>query len=310
MARFIGVDDMNHRDLGQVGTLHADPREQPRQAIDTRSKITDLLAEIIAFAATSAEHDPYRAVGNVFEPLEDHFFQLESYALETDRALIDEVLSDPAILDMLPQVYAIRALFEHELEWRCASETIASPEASKLIARQVEDKIDALPSAFYQALEGCDRILFAGSGPFPTTAMALYRKFNRPVVCIDRDARANELAQAYVTASGTAYELEFVASELADVSNYGDFDCVVCAFLIGVGPSPTPLDTKTMFIRDVVGKMPANLPMVLRSPQGLGRLVYPWLDAKSFAGFRFVEYPDWSGQAVPYDKSFTVIEQI
>ena len=301
---------MNHHDLNRVGTVGANAQDKPLQAKDTRSKIADLLAEIIASAATDSRHDPYHAVGNVFTPLEAHFLELESYALETDQALVQEILSDPEITEMLPQVYAVRALFEHELEWRCASETIASPKAADLIAKQVDDKLEALPSAFYDVLAGCRRVLFAGSGPFPTTAMALYRKFNRPVVCIDRDARANELAHAYVAGSETPYEIEFVASELADVSNFDEFDCVVCAFLIGVGTSAQPVETKSMFIRDVIRKMPANLPLVLRSPQGLGGLIYPSLSAGSFDGLRFVEYPDSSAHCVPYDKSFTVIEKI
>lgn len=301
---------MNHHALTRVGTLGANAQDKSLQAKDTRSKIADLLAEIIAFAATDSRHDPYQAVGNVFAPLEAHFLELETYALETDQALVQEILSDPEILEMLPQVYAVRALFEHELEWRCASETIASPKASELIAGQVEDKLEALPPAFYEVLAGCRRILFAGSGPFPTTAMALHRKFNRPVDCIDRDARANELAHAYVARSETPYELEFVESDLADFSNFDEFDCVVCAFLVGVGTSVQPLETKSVFIRDVVRNLPTNLPLVLRSPQGLGRIIYPSLETSYFEGFSVVEYPDSSIHPVPYDKAFTVIEKI
>ncbi|MGI9511682.1 MAG: nicotianamine synthase family protein [Anderseniella sp.] len=304
---------MSHRNLTRVETLDVSAQDKSLQAQDARSKIVDLLAEIIAFAATVSGDDPYQAVGSVLAPLEGCFLELESYAVETDQALVRAILSDPEILEMLPQAYAVRALYEHELEWRCASETIASPKASDLIAKQVADKFEALPSAFYEVLAGCRRVLFAGSGPFPTTAMALHRKFNRPVVCIDRDARANELAHAYVAKSETPYELEFVDSELADVSNFDEFDCVVCAFLIGVGTSAQPLDTKSMFIRDVVRRMPPNLPLVLRSPQGLGRLVYPPLSSSSFVGLRFAEYPDSSLPSLhplPYDKSFTIIEKI
>lgn len=301
---------MKHSDLNRVETLGVNPQGKSLLAKDTRSKIADLLAEITAFPATVSRHDPYQAVGSVFAPLESHFLELETYAVETDQAVVREILSDTEILAMLPQAYAVRALFEHELEWRYASETIASPKAPELIAKQVEDKLEALPSAFYEVLAECRRVLFAGSGPFPTTAMALHRKFDRPVVCIDRDARANELARAYVAGSETPYEIEFVDSELADVSNFDEFDCVVCAFLIGVGTSAQPLETKSIFIRDVVRKMPSNLPLVLRSPQGLGRLIYPSLDPSSFDGFSFVEYPDGSLHSVPYDKSFTVIEKI
>jgi hypothetical protein len=288
----------------------ADGADKSLLAEDMRSTIAGLLEKINAFADTGSPHDPYEAVGRVFEPLDGPFLELESYAVEANQAIVREILSDPEILAMLPQAYAVRALSEYELEWRCASETIASPRAPELIAKQVEDKLEALPSAFYEVLAGCQRILFAGSGPFPTTAMALHRKFDRPVVCIDRDGRANELAQDYVSASEIPYDIEFVASDLAHFSDFGKFDCVVCAFLIGVGTSAQPLETKSIFIRDVVKKMPANLPIVLRSPQGLGRLVYPSLEPSAFGGYSFVENPDSSLPPVPYDKSFTVIEKI
>ena len=293
--------------IGASGTHSAD---KPLHTTDIRLNIIELLSEIVAFAAKDSFYDPYQAVGRIFAPLERPFLELESYVVATNQALVLEVLSDPEILAMLPQAYAVRALFEHELEWRYATETIASQKASDLITQQVEDKLEALPSAFFEKLAGCRRVLFAGSGPFPTTAMALHRKFGRPVVCIDRDARANELARAYVASSEFPYQIEFVDSDLADFSNFDEFDCVVCAFLVGVGTSVQPLETKSAFIRDVVRNFPTNLPLVLRSPQGLGRIIYPSLEPGYFEGFSFVEYPDSSIHPVPYDKAFTVIEKI
>jgi hypothetical protein len=80
--------------------------------------------------------------------------------------------------------------------------------------------------------------------------------------------------------------------------------------LVGVGTSVQPLETKSVFIRDVVRNFPTNLPLVLRSPQGLGRIIYPSLESSYFEGFSVVEYPDSSIHPVPYDKAFTVIEKI
>ncbi len=274
-----------------------------------RAEIMALLTEVVSLERPKEPYDPYRTVGARYAPLDGPFERLEAFATENDPAVIAAILSDPSVLQLLPQVYAVRALFEHELEWRLASETIAAPDAAQRIAKQVDDKIAALPAAFFEAIADCRNILFAGCGPFPTTAMALYRRFGWPVVCIDRDPRANQLARDYITASNFPYRMAFVDADLADFQRLGEFDCVVCAFLIGVGTSLLPPDAKSLFIRDVAGKLPPGVPLVLRSPQGLGRLVYPALDPDHFEKFRYAEFPDKTHGPVCYDKTFTVVEK-
>lgn len=294
-----------------LGTTSQQPGKVSHTSIQSAHlRIKQILRDVADFAEIGRAFDPYAFAGSVFTPLAQKFLELESFAGETDEQLAEAVLADPDILQLLPTVYAIRSLYEYEDEWTLATESLSSHHAARTIQEQVDQKFEALPSSFYGALGSCERLLFVGSGPLPTTAMALYRKFGRPVVCIDRDERANELARQYVAASEESYEVEFIEADLAALPSFSDFDCVVCAFLIGVGTTPQPLTSKSQFIRKVAGRIPPGIPFVLRSSQELGSLIYPRLDPDDFSGFEFVEYGEPIEGRVPYDKTFTVIRKL
>lgn len=243
-------------------------------------------------------------------PFERLYASLEDHAALTAPSLCEAVLSNPAIKLRLPALYALRASYEADLEWDRARRTIEDAQAPDLIRRQVDHKLRSLPASFYEVLESKTRILMAGSGPLPTTAMALVEVFGRPVVCLDRDARANRVGAAYVRAGGYGDKIDFVTAELGAFDRLAGFDALVGAFLLGVGTELQPVSAKTQVMRSLMSRVDTGAAVVLRTPQGLGALIYPPLVFEATDPVQLQFHPQAPCRRQPYDSTFAVLRRL
>ncbi|MEM7424772.1 MAG: nicotianamine synthase family protein [Pseudomonadota bacterium] len=242
--------------------------------------------------------------------LSQPYERLERYAGITDERLLRSVLNDPEIQSMLPALYALRAKYEYDLELEGAEQTIAAKDPRSLIASQIEHKVRSLPEAYFRVLRPRDKILFAGSGPMPTTALALSKIFGRPISCIDYDPRANDLAREYAKIAGYEKQLTFFQEDLLDFRGINRFDCVAGAFLIGISHAPEAVAAKSEFVRDLLRGLKKNTWLVLRTPRALGSIIYPPLKWVNMPEFREVRYPLQVGRTLPYDTTFTSWDRV
>ncbi len=270
-------------------------------------RVSVLTGEIIARGIHRLGRDCFGMSRRHLEALDDIYGALEAIAGIAAPELFRTVFGVPEITKRLPLLYAIRAMYEYELEWCKARDTIGSADAAGLIEADVESKRASLSAAFFDLLRDRRRLLFVGSGPLPTTAMALVASLGRSFVCLDRDGRANTVAKQYLAAGGRDYGLTFIRQDVREFDAFGDFDAVVCAFLVGVETTPWPVRTRSAFIRRLAGRLPDDTPLVLRTPRALGGLIYPPLDTVGWHDKVIFHYPPAGSPAVPYDAPFAVI---
>lgn len=299
------------------------PDRSDPSPLDLKPEILEVMRSLIAFAGTrtgqeahdrsiesdgpegapNADGEPPRLTG-WYRPLLSVYQSLEHYAATNDPRLTRAVMQDPEVQNMLPELYALRARYETDFEFELARKTIASERARALISTQVDEKFHALPDAYYDVMRSSDRILFAGSGPLPTTALALSRAFGRPITCIDYNAQANEVAREYVKLSGCTNRITFLDGDLLDFDAHDRYDCIAGAFLLGMPTLPSPLSTKADFVKRLLNIIDGETSLVLRTSRSLGGLVYPLIDFDANRQCRQVEYPLVPTRSQPYDSTF------
>lgn len=303
--------------ISETGEAGKGPQTQPVSKDDILICCDGLLrAAGLGSLAAEAHSDRFakslasvRRQVNWYQQFDAPYALLEDYAAWTSPALCGAVLSDPDLVRRLPELYALRAAYEADLEWDKAAQAVAGPNPRSVIRDQVDHKIASLPEAFFEALASKRSILMAGSGPLPTTAMALADRLELPIVCLDQDGRANRLGQAYASAGGYSDRISFITADLAEFDDAGRFDAIVGAFLIGVGTAPAPASARSDVVRTLLSRIATNATVLLRTPQGLGALVYPPLRFAAADAVRQSLYPAMPGARQPYDSTFAILQR-
>lgn len=219
------------------------------------------------------------------------------------------LLADARVRALLPQLYAIRAAFEYDLEVSSANAALSAADPAAAVDACVAAKIAMLPATFFEALSERRRLLFVGSGPFPTTAMALVRVLGRPVTCLDRDGAANALAARFVAASDMASAITILEGALERFDDLPRYDAVVGAFLLGVDIVPQALNAKSVLVEEIADQVALGTRMVLRTPRDAGALIYPAIELRQRDGYTISLDPATDGGPLPYDRPFVVIER-
>lgn len=288
-----------------------EPAAIDRIEADAETRLRALVADgaAIAEALFSPETDAaqraaalHPETGRLGPRLRRLYEELETRASSTEGGAI---LDDPAIHGALPQLYALRAAQEAVAETALAHAALTSPDPQARVAAEVRRKIDSLPAAFFDALSGAERLLFIGSGPLPTTAMALVETLGRPVRCLDFDAAANRLGAAYVEAGGYRDRIAIAEGRVEVWDGLGRFDAIVCAFLVGIGTRPEPAGAKSRLVERVLGRLAPGQSLLLRTPYGLGALLYPVLSPTTPPGIDAAHRP-----GDRYDRGFVLYARV
>ncbi|GAB5469400.1 MAG: hypothetical protein Kilf2KO_24300 [Rhodospirillales bacterium] len=269
-----------------------------------REFVVDAHSLLTAISRVKVEGDATRSY------LADAFAQLERLAGSIRHRDAPQLLSDPTICALLPKVYAVRAEFEYAQEDAAARAALADSNSAQSIERHVAAKVTMLPRKFFDALGQRDPILFAGSGPFPTTAMAIAGVTGRSVTCLDRNADANALARRFADAGGFATRLSFLDGRLEDFTELADYACIVGAFLLGVGNSAEPGRAKTCLVERTANALAPGARLLLRTPVGAGGLIYPVVRPELPVGFKICPYLQDGASSLPYDRPFLLIERL
>ena len=237
------------------------------------------------------------------------FSSLESHVQQIDPSGFQSVLKKTRISSYLSDVYAIRSRWEGHLETCLARRAICADSPISEVRAAVNEKIGMLVPEFFDALVGRERILFVGSGPYPTTAMAIASVLKCSVTCLDHSKEANEIGQMFVAAGGMSGDVSIVQGSLEAFEAIGDFDAVVTAFLVGVDTRPRAVDAKSELIQSTVRRVAPGARLILRTTIGAGTLIYPAVEPPNQIGVQVQMIPEASALPVPYDRPLMLIDR-
>lgn len=269
--------------------------------------VQEILEKIVTlgtFERNFSEHD----IGAI-QHLRDLFSDLERIASAMPPSLSDEVVRDVLVADRLPATYAIRSRWESATETLAAKSALNCVDPCSAISSAVGQKIASLAPVFFQELRDRRRILFVGSGPYPTTAMAISLMCNVDVTCLDRNEAANEIGAEFISVGRMSSRLNIVAGDVEEFPDIESFDAVVLAFLVGIGHQTQPMETKDRLVQHLTGRLASNSRLILRTPVFGGRLIYPSVTPPS--SDRCLEtrlFPSPDKSRVPYDLPFMTID--
>jgi nicotianamine synthase len=215
----------------------------------------------------------------------------------TARLTIDvegsaEVLT---LLDKLKKLHRVRDFCsrgEYELEryWSHRLGTTASDEATvqELVAFPYLSEYHRLVAAEARLLKkgnpAAKHLLFIGSGPLPLSAYLLASEHGFKVDMVDSSEEAHVCAMSWIGKLPHHENLCCLHCEAENLGSLGDYDGVVLAALVGVEEAD-----KTHIVTHLARQMLPRQPLLLRSANGLKRLLYPEILPSQLTGFDIQE---------------------
>ena len=177
-------------------------------------------------------------------------------------------------------LYNARARLEYDREQRHARHLLA-------MARPIRN---AVPNADYWRRHDLEvawlaplqprRILCIGSGPYPTSAIALHDGFPAASVTgLDRSAKACRLSRQVAAALGCD-RLRIVCADALEIEDFSSYDCVIVGSLVLV-------DGAERIARHLADRVPAEAALVFRVGSGAGAIKYPGLPAVVLETYRY-----------------------
>jgi hypothetical protein len=167
----------------------------------------------------------------------------------------------------------------------------------------------ALGEELRTALADSRRILVAGSGPLPITALCIGATLDVHVTCVERDAECHLLGRQLITMAGREDHFDCVNADILDLTDFGGYDAIVGVVLLGVGTNSNEASTKAAIARHIINHMSPGARMVLRDPHGLGKLLYPSVDLDESADISVTRHVPEVGPGHPYRSGLVVAER-
>ena len=140
------------------------------------------------------------------------------------------------------------------------------------------------------------RVLFAGSGPCPITAMSYMRAHpEASVACIERREESCRMAAEVARIFGCE-ALKIIQADALDVSDFSDYDCVHVSNSIGVLP-----EEKRRVVEHFKSAAPDSTLLVFRSSVAAGLPFFPTVELDMLGDIDYRVLPD------PPNKIYTLI---
>lgn len=214
------------------------------------------------------------------------FGQLVDMAVQpTGRHVANQVIDDLAASRTLASLYQICATGEYALEhhWgqriRQAARPLAELRAfpywqNYLKLAQLEVK------ALRRANPSTGRVLFVGAGPLPLTAFIMAKHYGLAVTNLDIDGDAACCAAAWMERILGVGSLPCHHMDVMNFSDFGQYDAVVLAALVGLDAQ-----AKRRVLRHLHTHLHEGQTLLVRSVQGMRRLLYPAVTSAELEGF-------------------------
>lgn len=113
------------------------------------------------------------------------------------------------------------------------------------------------------------KILFAGGGPLPLTAIILAQHYVDKVTVIDVDKEACDLAIQLTNKLGLDKKIEFIHTDASNFGHYSDFNVILVAALAGVESK-----TKEKILKKIKINSKPQTHILARSSWGLREILY------------------------------------
>lgn len=198
-----------------------------------------------------------------------------------------DILAHPEVDGRRNTIRDLSARGETALEHVWAERIATAPDADAALAAfpylDNYDRLTALEVRLLIHSGGTPTsVALLGCGPLPLSTLGYADSLGCPVVGLDRDPAAVDLARRVATRVGSG-TLRFEQADAADVG-LTQHDAVVLAALVGETPR-----TKAAILRRVAGAMRPGAILLARSARGLRTLLYPPVDLNAMEGFEVLE---------------------
>jgi len=245
-----------------------------------------------------------------FDDIEPVYGELDELIRYATAHLHESILSDERIRTLAPANHRVRAAYERDKELIQARHLVQANDGRTRLKRIIEHETYwALGEELRSAIAGSRRILVAGSGPLPLTALCVAATLDVHVTCVERDAECHDLGRQLIAMSGLDENFESINADILDLAEFDDYDAIVGVVLLGVSTGGDQASTKATIARHIVDQMSPGTRMVLRDPHGLGKLLYPSVDLAPSAGVDVTRHVPETGPSHPYRSGLVVAER-
>lgn len=245
-----------------------------------------------------------------FDDIEPIYGELDEIIRYAAADVHRHALSDARIRALVPAIHRVRAAYERDRELIQARALVQADDGPARLARTIEEESYwALGDELRGALGGSRRILVAGSGPLPLTALCIGATLDVHVTCVERDTECHLLGQRLIAMSGRGEHFESVNADILEMTAFEDYDAIVGVVLLGVGTEGDDGSNKATIARHIVDYMSPRGRLVLRNPHGLGRLLYPSVDLGDGGDVRVTHLVPEVGPDHPYRSGLVVAER-
>ena len=245
-----------------------------------------------------------------FDDIEPVYTELDQLIRYAPVELHERVFSDDRVRALAAGNHRIRAAYERDKELIQARNLVQADDGRTRMQRTIEHETYwALGEELRMALANSRRVLVAGSGPLPLTALCIGSALDVHVTCVERDTECHMLGRQLISLSGQENHFECMNADIRDVTNFEGYDAIVGVVLLGVGTDASEASTKTTIARHIITHMSPGTRMVLRDPHGLGKLLYPSVDLHESAGLSVTRHVPEVGPSHPYRSGLVVAER-
>lgn len=245
-----------------------------------------------------------------FHDIEPVYGELDEMIRFASAELHERVLADARVQALMPSLHRVRAAYERDKELLQARALAEAEDGAERLRRTIEDESYwALGEELREALGTSRRVLVAGSGPLPITALCIGATLDVHVTCVERDPECHALGKRLISMSGRGEHFESINCDILRMTDFGGYDAIVGVVLLGVGTTGEETGSKSTIARHIAARMRPGTRMVLRDPHGLGKLLYPSLDLGDEPGVRVRRLVPEVGPDHPYRSGLVIAER-
>lgn len=244
---------------------------------------------------------------SLYLSIEPLYRELESAIQRATPDLIARLSSDPFVLRAEPGLHRLRSAYEYDKEVMRARSVLDGRGGSEELRRLLAEEFYwALGPELRAALSGRRRVLVAGSGPLPLTALAIASELGAQVTVVDCDAEAFELGRRVIERAGYGDRISGIEADLAQVERFAQYDAIVGAVLLGVDGRNGALNLKSEIAERVLARLHPDASLIFRDPHGLGRLLYPPLNLAASDDIEVARHVPGGDPDSPYRSALVV----
>ena len=243
-----------------------------------RGQVLALCEQLVASARRFTENPGH--VGSASRrDLEGLFSALDSLVRTVPPHLANDILMDPEILELVPKVRGLRAIYESESEKTQALALLSRTDPAGALQHTLRTEFAgsalydrSLPDRLGPSRENC---LVVGSGPLPTTALMLHDVSGLRITCLDVEEESCLVSRQIFEAAGFPYPVEHIVEDVAARTDFSGYDVIFINALVGVSREDDGSSGKAAILDHVVLNITHDCLLVVRSGYGLGQIFYP-----------------------------------